>query len=112
MLWSLALVFLGGLFAGEVFRHLRLPPLLGMLLVGVAFGPYALDLLDDSLLAISDDLRKVALIIILTRAGLSLDIADLRRVGRSAVLLCFVPATFEIVGTVVLAPRLLGVTVR
>ena len=111
MLWSLALVFLGGLFAGEVFRHLRLPPLLGMLLVGVAFGPYALDLLDDSLLAISDDLRKVALIIILTRAGLSLDIADLRRVGRSAVLLCFVPATFEIVGTVVLAPRLLGVTV-
>ena len=82
MLWSLALVFLGGLFAGEVFRRLRLPPLLGMLLVGVAFGPYALDLLDDSLLAISDDLRKVALIIILTRAGLSLDIADLRRVGR------------------------------
>ena len=82
-----------------------------MLLVGIAFGPYALGLLDDSLLAISADLRKVALIIILTRAGLSLDIGDLRKVGRSAVLLCFVPATFEIVGTVILAPRLLGVSV-
>ena len=93
------------------FRRLRLPPLLGMLLVGIAFGPYALGLLDDSLLAISADLRKVALIIILTRAGLSLDIGDLRKVGRSAVLLCFVPATFEIVGTVILAPRLLGVSV-
>lgn len=90
---------------------MRLPPLLGMLLVGIAFGPYALGLLDDSLLAISADLRKVALIIILTRAGLSLDIGDLRKVGRSAVLLCFVPATFEIVGTVILAPRLLGVSV-
>ena len=111
MLWSLALVFLGGLLAGEVFRRLRLPPLLGMLLVGIAFGPYALGLLDDSLLAISADLRKVALIIILTRAGLSLDIGDLRKVGRSAVLLCFVPATFEIVGAVILAPRLLGVSV-
>lgn len=111
MLWSLALVFLGGLLAGEVFRRLRLPPLLGMLLVGIAFGPYALGLLDDSLLAISADLCKVALIIILTRAGLSLDIGDLRKVGRSAVLLCFVPATFEIVGTVILAPRLLGVSV-
>lgn len=111
MLWSLALVFLGGLLAGEVFRRLRLPPLLGMLLVGIAFGPYALGLLDDSLLAISADLRKVALIIILTRAGLSLDIGDLRKVGRSAVLLCFVPATFEIVGTVILAPRLLSVSV-
>lgn len=111
MLWSLALVFLGGLLAGEVFRRLRLPPLLGMLLVGIAFGPYALGLLDDSLLAISADLRKIALIIILTRAGLSLDIGDLRKVGRSAVLLCFVPATFEIVGTVILAPHLLGVSV-
>lgn len=111
MLWSLALVFLGGLLAGEVFRRLRLPPLLGMLLVGIAFGPYVLGLLDDSLLAISADLRKVALIIILTRAGLSLDIGDLRKVGRSAVLLCFVPATFELVGTVILAPRLLGVSV-
>lgn len=111
MLWSLALVFLGGLLAGEVFRRLRLPPLLGMLLVGIAFGPYVLGLLDDSLLAISAELRKVALIIILTRAGLSLDIGDLRKVGRSAVLLCFVPATFEIVGTVILAPRLLGVSV-
>lgn len=107
----MALVFLGGLLAGEVFRRLRLPPLLGMLLVGIAFGPYALGLLDDSLLAISADLRKIALIIILTRAGLSLDIGDLRKVGRSAVLLCFVPATFEIVGTVILAPRLLGVSV-
>lgn len=111
MLWSLALVFLGGLLAGEIFRRLRLPPLLGMLLVGIAFGPYALNLLDDSLLAISADLRKIALIIILTRAGLSLNIADLRKVGRSAILLCFVPASCEIVGAVVLAPRLLGVSV-
>lgn len=111
MLWSLAVVFLGGLLGGELFRRLRLPPLLGMLLVGIAVGPYALGLLDESLLAISDDLRKIALIIILTRAGLSLDLADLRKVGRAAIFLCFVPATFEIIGTVILAPRLLGVSV-
>ena len=82
-----------------------------MLLVGIAFGPHALNLLDDSLLAISAELRKIALIIILTRAGLSLNMGDLRKVGRSAILLCFVPASFEIVGAVALAPRLLGVSV-
>ena len=110
LLWSLAVVFFGGLLGGELFRRLRLPPLLGMLLVGIAVGPHALGLLDQSLLDISDDLRKIALIIILTRAGLSLDLADLRKVGRAAIFLCFVPATFEIIGTVILAPRLLGVS--
>ena len=85
LLWSLAAVFFGGLLGGELFRRLRLPPLLGMLLVGIAVGPHALGLLDQSLLDISDDLRKIALIIILTRAGLSLDLADLRKVGRAAI---------------------------
>lgn len=110
MLFSLALVFLGGLLAGEIFRRLRLPPLLGMLLTGIALGPYALNLFSESLLTISGDLRKIALIVILTRAGLSLNLDDLRKVGRSAIFLCFVPASFEIVGTILLAPRLLGVS--
>lgn len=110
MLWSLALVFLGGLLAGALFRRLRLPPLLGMLLLGILIGPYALDLLDGSLLAVSADLRRIALIVILTRAGLSLDLADLRKVGRPAFLLCFVPATCEMIGVILLAPRLLGVS--
>lgn len=111
MLTSLALIFLVGMGLGWLVTRLRLPSLLGMLLTGILLGPYVLNLLDDSILGISADLRQLALIIILTRAGLSLNIEDLKKVGRPAVLLCFVPACFEMVGMIVLAPRLLGLSV-
>lgn len=110
MLTSLALIFLFGLIFGALFQKLRLPPLLGMLMVGIVLGPYALDWLDDSLLSISADLRQIALIIILTRAGLNLNISDLKKVGRPAVLMCFLPACFEILGMLVLAPPLLHIS--
>lgn len=111
MLTSLALIFLVGMGFGWLVTRLRLPSLLGMLLTGILLGPYVLNLLDGSILGISADLRQLALIIILTRAGLSLNIDDLKKVGRPAVLLCFVPACFEMAGMVVLAPRLLGLSV-
>ena len=110
MLTSLALIFLFGLIFGALFQKLRLPPLLGMLIVGIVLGPYALNWLDDSLLSISADLRQIALIIILTRAGLNLNISDLKKVGRPAVLMCFLPACFEILGMLVLAPPLLHIS--
>ena len=111
MLFSLAVIFLCGMLLGGLCKKLKLPPLLGMLLTGILLGPHALDVLDGSILAISADLRRIALIIILTRAGLNLELADLKRAGRPAVLLCFVPACFEIAGMVLLAPRLLGISV-
>ena len=92
MLTSLGLVLLLGMALGALAKRLNLPALVGMLIAGMILGPYALDLLSDSLLNISADLRQLALIIILTRAGLSLDVAALKRVGRPAVLMCFVPA--------------------
>ena len=110
MLLSLALIFLCGLAAGGLAQKLRLPQLLGMLIVGILLGPHVLNLLDPSILDISADLRQIALIIILTRAGLSLNLDDLKKVGRPAILMCFVPASFEIVGMVVLAPPLLGLS--
>lgn len=110
MLTSLALIFLLGMALGWLFRRIRLPSLLGMLLTGILLGPYVLNLLDPSILNISADLREIALIIILTRAGLSLDINDLKKVGRPAVLMCFVPACFEIAGMTLLAPHFLGIT--
>lgn len=110
MLTSLGLVLLLGMALGALAKRLGLPSLVGMLIAGMILGPYALNLLSDSLLNISADLRQLALIIILTRAGLSLDVAALKKVGRPAVLMCFVPACFEITGMVVLAPRLLGVS--
>ncbi len=111
MLTSLAVVFLLGLIIGKLFNVLKLPSLLGMIITGMILGPYGLDLLDTSLLDISADLRQMALIIILTRAGLSLDISDLKRVGRPAILMCFVPACFEILGAILIAPRILGISV-
>lgn len=111
MLTSLALIFLVGMSLGWIFTRLRLPSLLGMLLTGIVLGPYVLNLLDASILGISADLRQLALIIILTRAGLSLNLEDLKKVGRPAVLLCFVPACFEMIGMTVLAPHLLGISV-
>lgn len=111
MLFSLALIFLFGIILGGLFKKLRLPPLLGMIITGILLGPCVLNLLDGTVLSISADLRKIALIIILTRAGLNLNIDDLKKVGRPAVLMCFLPATFEICGMILLAPRLLGLTV-
>ncbi|MDN9332833.1 cation:proton antiporter [Clostridioides difficile] len=111
MLTSLALIFLLGMASGGIFKRIKLPNLMGMLLTGIILGPYVLNLIDNSILDISSDLRKIALIIILTRAGLSLDINDLKKVGRPAVLMCFIPATFEIIGMIVLAPKLLGVSI-
>lgn len=110
MLFSLALIFLCGLLLGSVFERLKLPSLLGMLITGIILGPYALNLLSSGILSISGDLRQIALVIILTRAGLALDIKDLIKVGRPAFLMCFVPACFEIVGMLILAPRLLGIS--
>ena len=110
MLLSLALIFLCGLALGGIFWKLHLPQLLGMLLTGILLGPYVLNLLDSSILGISADLRQIALIIILTRAGLNLDLEDLKKVGRPAALLCFVPAAFEIAGMLLLAPRLLRIS--
>lgn len=110
MLTSLGLVLLLGMALGALAKRLKLPSLVGMLIAGMILGPYALDLLSDSLLNISADLRQLALIIILTRAGLSLDVEALKRVGRPAILMCFVPACFEILGMTLLAPALLGVS--
>ena len=110
MLLSLALIFLCGMILGKIFSLLKLPSLLGLIITGVILGPYCLNLLDNSILSISADLRELALIIILTRAGLNLDIEDLKKVGRPAILMCFVPASFEIIGMVLIAPKLFDIT--
>lgn len=110
MLLSLALIFLCGLLIGSIFEKLKLPSLLGMLITGIVLGPYVLNLLDQSILNVSADLRQIALIIILARAGLNLDIKDFKKVGRPAILMCFVPACFEILGMLLLAPPLLGLS--
>lgn len=111
MLTSLAIIFLLGMYLGSIFRRAKLPSLIGMLITGIIIGPYTLNWLDESILSVSADLRQLALIIILTRAGLALDIKDLLKVGRPAILMCFIPACFEIVGMVVIAPRLLGISI-
>ena len=111
MLLSISLILLVGMTMGWICRKCKLPSLLGMLLTGIVLGPYVLNLLDGNILAISPELRKIALIIILTRAGLGLDISGLRKLGRPAFMMCFVPASFELAGTVLLAPKLLGLSV-
>lgn len=108
MLLSIALILLVGMSMGWICRKIKLPGLLGMLITGIVLGPYVLNVLDIKLLGISADLRKIALIIILTRAGLGLDLTSLKKIGRPAVLMCFVPATFELAGMLLLAPRLMG----
>ena len=110
MLTSLALIFIVGLAMAAICRKLKLPRIIGMLATGIVLGPYVLDLLDPSILSISAELRKIALIIILLKAGLSLDIGDLKKVGRPAVLMAFVPASFEILGYVLFAPLVLGIS--
>ena len=110
MLTSIAIILLLGLLIGWLFSKLKLPSLLGMVVVGILLSPHALNLIDQSILTISGELRQIALVIILTRAGLSLDVSDLKKVGRPAVLMCFVPACVEMLGTIILAPMLLGVS--
>lgn len=109
MLTSLSLIFLVGLAMGAICQRLRLPRIIGMLVTGIVLGPYVLDFLDQSILSISAELRKMALIIILLKAGLSLDLKDLKKAGRSAILLSFVPATCEIIGYVLFAPLILKI---
>lgn len=110
MLTSIAMIVLLGLGAGWLFTKLNLPSLLGMILTGILISPHCLNLVDHSILSISGEIRQIALVIILTRAGLSLNIADLKKVGRPAVLMCFVPACIEMIGTIMFAPMLLGVS--
>lgn len=110
MLLSISLILIVGMSLGYICQKLKLPSLLGMLITGMILGPYVLNLLDPSILAISTDLRKIALIIILTRAGLGLDLSGLKKLGRPAFLMCFVPATFELIGIVLLAPTLLDLS--
>ena len=110
MLLSLAIIFLVGLSAATVFQKIGLPRIIGMLAVGITASPYVLDLLDPSILGISSELRQIALIIILIKAGLSLNLSDLKKVGRPAVMMSFVPACFEIVGYLCFAPILLGIS--
>lgn len=111
MLFSLALIFLCGLLLGSIFKRFNLPSLLGMLLTGIILGPYALDLFTPTLLDISADLRQIALIVILTRAGLALNLDELKKVGRPAILMCFVPACLEILGVIIIAPILLNISI-
>ena len=111
MLLSIALILVVGMAMGWICRKVKLPSLLGMLLTGIVLGPYVLNLLDDSILSISSELRKIALIIILTRAGLGLDLTGLKKIGRPAGFMCFVPASFEMLGMILLAPKIMGVSV-
>lgn len=111
MLISIAYMLLMGMFLGWICKKLQLPALTGMILTGMVLGPHILNLIDESILQISSELRKIALIIILMRAGLSLNVDDLKKVGRPAILMCFLPACFEITGMILLAPKLLGMTI-
>lgn len=110
MFLSIALILLVGMTMGWICKKIKLPALIGMLATGIILGPYVLDLLDPKILDISEELRKIALVIILTRAGLGLDVKGLKKIGRPAILMCFVPASFELAGMLLLAPRILGVT--
>lgn len=110
MLLSISLILILGMFMGWICQKLKLPSLLGMLITGIVLGPFGFNLLDNSILGISAELRKIALIIILTRAGLGLDLSGLKKIGRPAVLMCFVPASLEMIGMILLAPKLMGLT--
>ncbi len=111
MLLSIALILLVGMALGWICKKCKLPSLIGMLATGILLGPYVLDLIDSSILSISSEIRKIALIIILTRAGLSLDLTEIKKIGRPAVMMCFVPASFELIGMILLAPKLLGLSI-
>lgn len=106
----LALVILAGAGFAAVCQKFRMPRIIGMLIAGIILGPYVLNLLDDSILAISADLREMALVIILIKAGLSLSLKDLKAIGRPAVLMAFLPAAFEIAAFALFAPAVLGIS--
>ena len=110
MLTSLAFIFLAGLALAAICQAFKLPRIIGMLITGILLGPYALNLLDPSILSISADLRQMALIIILLKAGLSLNFADLKKVGRPAIMMSFVPASFEMLAFFLFAPCILGIS--
>ena len=110
MLLSIALILLVGMSTSWICKKIKLPGLLGMLATGIVLGPYVLNLIDPSILNISSELRKIALIIILTRAGLGLDITGLKKIGRPAILMCFLPASFELLGMILIAPKVLGMS--
>lgn len=110
MLFSLSLILIIGFSLSGILNRIKIPGLIGMIFTGVLLGPHMLDLISPEILGISADLREIALIVILVRAGLSIDISDLRKAGRPALLMCFVPATFEIAAVTYLAPLLLGVS--
>ena len=111
MLLSVALILIIGMSMGWICQRVKLPSLLGMLMTGIILGPYVLNLLDVSILNISSELRKIALIIILTRAGLGLDLSGLKKIGRPAILMCFVPASFELLGMILIAPKVMGLSI-
>ncbi len=111
MLLSVALILIIGMSMGWICQRVKLPSLLGMLMTGIILGPYVLNLLDVSILNISSELRKIALIIILTRAGLGLDLSGLKKIGRPAILMCFIPASFELLGMILIAPKVMGLSI-
>ena len=110
MLTSIAIILLMGLLLGKIFNVFKLPSLLGYILTGVIISPYALNIVDESLLNIASQIRQIALVVILTRAGLSLNIKELKKVGRPAILMCFLPACFEILSVIIIGPVLFGIT--
>ena len=111
MLLSISMILIVGMSMGWICQKCKVPSLIGMLATGVVLGPYVFNLLDSSILGISAELRKIALIIILTRAGLGLDLSELKKIGRPAVLMCFVPASFELIGIIILASNLMRLTI-
>lgn len=110
MLLSITLILIVGMALGWLCKKCKLPSLIGMLATGIVLGPYVLNWIDPSILGISAEIRKIALIIILTRAGLSLDVSGLKKIGRPAVMMCFVPATFELLGMLLFGPKVLGIS--
>ncbi|MCQ2516645.1 MAG: cation:proton antiporter [Saccharofermentans sp.] len=111
MLISIAYILFAGLLLGTLCKKIKFPSLFGMIIAGILIGPHVFNLIDSSVLSISAEIRKIALIIILIRAGLKLSFDDLKKVGRPAILMCFVPAAFEVVGMILLAPKLLGISI-
>lgn len=110
MLLSIAIILLSGLLLGTICKKVRFPSLFGMIIAGVIIGPYCLNLIDESILNVSSEIRRIALIIILIRAGLKLSLDDLKKVGRPAILMCFLPACFEIIGMIIIAPIMFGMS--
>ena len=110
MLLSIAVILLSGLLLGTICKKVRFPSLFGMIIAGVIIGPYCLNLIDDSILNVSSEIRRIALIIILIRAGLKLNLSDLKKVGRPAILMCFLPACFEMIGMIIIAPVMFGMS--